>query len=447
MNMRQVEQMVINYLTGEGGHVVVVSDDRLFCNVLRKTLTQQLELPLKCLTIVSSPDQAMKICKEMSVRHRKVLVFIEVEMEYRRSDDLVRKINRRLRNAKMVVLTTETQLPKLALLREEGLAENWVLKPVVINLLLVKIAQVIKPPGELEKRIQEAEECLKNGAYRFALKACKKVFEIKPDSAVAYMIMGEAYEGLDLIEEMLDAYDNAAGLERMNFEPLRRLVSYYDSVKDHEHKLEYLERMAAESPHNIDRKIRIGGVHLDMGNEDEAAEVFDDALRLTTREELGDPSEVAVKVGDEYASRNMDEAEEYYRRALEMRGEALNESDVETFNGLGLALRKQGRWQDAIKEYKKALQVAPKSESIYYNPSLAYVDGGNYDNAYKCADYAMRLDQAFYRESPVACYNLAVIFNHAGYPEKASPLLDKALELDPGYQSARRLQETIQVRQ
>jgi tetratricopeptide (TPR) repeat protein len=443
MNMRQVESLIVNFVAREGGHFVIASDDRLFCNVLRKTLTQHLELPLNCLTIVSNPSQVMKVCKEMSVRHKKLLVFMENELEYRRTDDLVRKINRRLRNVKMLVLTTESLLPRLALLREEGLAENWVTKPVIINVLLVKIAQVIMPPGELEMRIQAAEECLKNKAYRFALKACQRIFEIKPDSAVAFLIMGEAYQGLDMVEEMLDAYDQASDLEQFNFEPLRRLVSYYQGQNDKEHTLEYLERMDAESPYNIDRKIDIGSLHLDQGNDDEASEVFEEALRLTQKEALGEASDVAVRVGDVYAERDRVEAEDYYRRALELRGSALNESDVGTFNELGLALRKQGRWQDAIKEYKKALTVAPQSESVYYNLSLAYVDGGNKENAYKCADYAMKLSQDFYRDNPVACYNLAVICNRAGHPEQAIPLLERALELNPAYDSARQLLESL----
>lgn len=441
--MRHVEAMIANFIKNEGGHIVVASDDRLFCNVVRKTLTQQLELPLSCLSIVPNQNQVMKVCKEMSVRRKKILVFIEIEMEHRRTDNLIRMINRRLKNARLMVLTTETLLPKLALLREEGLAENWLAKPVIINVMLVKIAHVIKPPGELERRIAAAEECLKNKAYRFALKACAHIFELKPDSAVAYMIMGEAYEGLDMMEEMVDAYDTAAGLEPMYFEPLERLVNYFDAKKDKERKLEYLERISTESPHNLERKIEIGAMHLDLGNDEEAAEIFDEAVRLAQKEELGDPAEVAVKAGDAYSERDRDEAEDYYRRALEMRGKSLNESDVNTFNSLGVALRKQGRWKDAIKEYKKALAVAPRSERIYYNLSLAYVDGGNYETAFKCADHAMKLSQDFFEDNPVACYNLAVIFNQVNMPDKAKPLLEKALNLNPDYLSAQQLLQSL----
>ena len=446
MNLHKVESLIVDFIQNQAGHFIVITNDRLYVNLLRKTLVSQLELPNDCITIVSSEKLIMKTVKEMSIRKKKLVVFIESLLDHKRMDDHVRRINRRINNAKLIIMTTESQLPRLALLREEGLAENWIVKPVVINLMLVKIAQVIMPPGNLEKLIQTAEGCVERKAYRFALQACRRIFEIKPDSAVAYMIMGEAYKGLDKANDMVEAYEQASELGEYYFEPLQKLVEYYDQQKDPDKKLATLERLDMESPLNIQRKLDIGGLHLDMGEGDDARDIFEDALNMSQKEEVGDVSQFAAQIGDIYAARNRKEAEEYYRRALEYKGR-LDSSDIAIFNNLGLELRRQGRYQDAINAYKRALQVEPRSETIYYNLALAYMDTKQLKNAIKCADYSIQLNDGFYRQDPVICYNLAFILSKSGKNEKSIELLKTALDLNPAYESAKALLKSLSAKE
>lgn len=57
------------------------------------------------------------------------------------------------------------------------------------------------------------------------------------------------------------------------------------------------------------------------------------------------------------------QAEKYLRQCLEIKGQNLSADDLSTFNQLGISLRKQGRWKDAITEYKKALKIIPQFRS------------------------------------------------------------------------------------
>lgn len=430
---RQVEAIIINFIKA-GGHFVLVSGDRLFVNVFRKTLTAQLELPASSVTVVTNESRVMRTVKEMSVKKKRLLVLLEAVLDHNRTDDIYRRLSKRIRNANFVILTTESELPRLALLREENLAESWITKPVDLNTLLIKIALNIKPAGQLDKLVKNAEECLKNEAYRMALGQCAKIFQIQPNNPAAYMIMGDAYRAMDKVEDMVEAYEQANDLDEMNLAPLKRLESFFKGKGDNERSLEYMEQLDAISPLNIDRKVEIGGLHLDLGQDEDARDYFEEALQLTNKEDLGDLGEVSTKIGDEYAARDREEAEDYYRRAIELHGP--RPEDMPLYNSLGISLRKQGRWKDAINEYKKAIKVVPKDEVLYYNLALAYVDGKQIDQALTCIHYAFKLNPEFCDDQAVACYNIADIYDMAGEKGRAKGYLEKALQIDPGYKAA-----------
>jgi tetratricopeptide (TPR) repeat protein len=58
---------------------------------------------------------------------------------------------------------------------------------------------------------------------------------------------------------------------------------------------------------------------------------------------------------------------------------------------LGIAYRKQGKFQEAIEEYKKALTVDPGDEHLYYNLGRAYMDAKNVDAAAKQFQKALEI--------------------------------------------------------
>ena len=65
------------------------------------------------------------------------------------------------------------------------------------------------------------------------------------------------------------------------------------------------------------------------------------------------------------------------------------------YNRMAIALRKQGKHQDAINIYVKALGVAPKDEGLYYNLARALFESGQKDKAIKSLARALSLDPDF----------------------------------------------------
>jgi tetratricopeptide (TPR) repeat protein len=137
------------------------------------------------------------------------------------------------------------------------------------------------------------------------------------------------------------------------------------------------------------------------------------------------------------------QAEKYLRKCLEMKGKDLSVDDISTFNQLGISLRKQGRWEDAITEYQKALQIAPGAEGLYYNIGMAYAEGKDYEAAIKNMQKALSINPNLPRGSVTLAYNMGRVFALGFTRDKALQCLETALELDPGFEPARKALEKL----
>ena len=246
----------------------------------------------------------------------------------------------------------------MVLLHEIG-ADNIITKPVSMNTLIEKIAFTVKPPGKLGLIIESGKALLAKGDYENALRLAKKVLELKPGSAAGLMMMGDAYRALGKREKALDAYLQSQEGSNLYMEPLKKLAEFYQEAGDMENYLGYLEKLDKLSPLNVDRKVDMGTVHVAMGNEEKAEQLFEMAVREATRQAGAFIEEVSTRIAGVYAAGNPAKAEHYFRKALDAKGDMLDQSDIKTVNQLGITLRKQGKWREAVALYGKALKVAP----------------------------------------------------------------------------------------
>ena len=152
----------------------------------------------------------------------------------------------------------------------------------------------------------------------------------------------------------------------------------------------------------------------------------------------------------------LDQAISQYRQALQVKP-----NYVEAHNNLGIALQLQGKPDEALDHYRQAIQINPSSAESYYNMGITFRAQGRLDQAVNCYRQALqlkpnyveahnnlgnalqsrgRLDEAIKHfrqslqikpDSAEVHYNLGLAFKSQGELDDAIKHLRQALQLNP----------------
>lgn len=431
------QDTVINYMKKDGGHVMVLTDDQAFSTQLRLTLAKDLGLTSPgFFSALTDPRMVLQELQAVLPSHPAPILFLERMINGQDMSFLVGQIKQAYSGLKIIILTSDVQRDRLMLLHEVG-ADNFIAKPVSINTLIEKMAFTIKPQSKLGQAIDYAKCLLSRGQFEQALAASRKILEIKPGSAAAYLVMGDAYRGLSQYDQAHAAYEAAAKAADLYLAPLQRLAEMYQELDDKENQLRYLNKLDQISPLNVNRKVSLGEVHLALGHVDQAEDFFDKALTQMHREAVEGLSALSSRIAEVYADRDPQKAEKFLRNSLDVKGRALSKSDIVVFNQLGISLRRQGRWRDAIIEYKRALKIAPDDANLYYNMGMAFAEGQDFIQAKANLLKALELDASIYKDSAAIAFNFGAVFLQAREKQRAAQFFQTALHQDPGHASAR----------
>ena len=100
-------------------------------------------------------------------------------------------------------------------------------------------------------------------------------------------------------------------------------------------------------------------------------------------------------------------------------------ADIHYSNGYGFS--KQGLYEQAIKEYDKAIELNPTIAKTYVNRAAAYLQLGQFQQAIQDSDKAIQLDPA----QALGYANRGRAYLELGQLQQAIQDLDKAIELAP----------------
>jgi tetratricopeptide (TPR) repeat protein len=125
-----------------------------------------------------------------------------------------------------------------------------------------------------------------------------------------------------------------------------------------------------------------------------------------------------------YLKNKYDQAIADYTKALE-----INPKYVYAYNNRGVTYDDKGNYDQAIADYTKALKINPKYVYAYYNRGIAYSNKGNYDQA--IADYtkALKINPKYVE----AYYNRGIAYSNKGNYDQAIADYNKALKANPKY--------------
>lgn len=394
-----------------GGRFVVLSNDAGFVELLKNVLFDTVGVSkASFLQLTYVEDLFVQLRREPANRH---IILLERKVLATDLSQAMESIVRICHDARVIVVTQEVDQYTTALLVEQG-AHNIITKPISLASVIEKLAFAIAPQGRLSRLIEQGKKMLEAGNWGEAILMADKILVQKPDSAVGYMIMGDAYRGLEMPSRAEDMYLRASQSVDLYLAPLKRLAGLYADSGDRDKQLLYLRRLNEISPLNTQRVLEIGELEMLSGNVAVAREMFEQAVTLAKREAAAMISSLSGRIADVCKDHDVDMAIEYAKQALDLKGGHLLAGDLRTLNILGISLRKQGRWEEAVNEYKRAAKSLPDNAALLYNMALAYSDGGRTETARKLVQRALELEPALPDSGSNVAFNIGSIFEKAG---------------------------------
>ncbi|WP_419785872.1 tetratricopeptide repeat protein [Pseudodesulfovibrio sp.] len=441
---KKYDSIVYDYFEKRGGMVVLISADQLFKRTLSATILKTIGTKRDCLSTFENVPAGLKKLRDFHTARIDCTVFIERMLDGRPSTDTIITLKKLLPDLKIIVLVGETRRENIAYFYEIGV-NNVISKPASMNNIIEKLAFTIKPQGKLSELMGLGQRLLAAGKFKETLAICDKILKLKPNSPAGLMLRGDVLLEQDRRDKAIECYLKAHESSHLYLEPLKKLAVAYEGVNEEE-RLKYLKKLDRLSPLNTERKTDIGEVYLRQNKMDMAEKYFDQAIESATREAMAHVGSVAERISDAVGKASPGLSEKYLGKLLETKADTLSKDDIAIFNKLGIALRGQGKWREAIDNYARALEIAPDDEGLHYNMAMAWFDGGDLRQAAKCLENALKINPEFYRKSVPASMNIGAIFYDLRRMDEALPFFENALRLKPGHDLARKKVEGIRSR-
>jgi len=436
---KRYERIVAEYFA-ETGLVVVCSDDESFTRQLKYALgSLRIDIKTALREIADYDEVATLAAKTVERLASPLLLFLERRLHKTTCIHTVKILKNFYGDkVRLVVVSAEISRDEMILAHEVG-ADSFITKPISANALIEKIAFAVRPNNQLGVLLDRAAALIAQGDLDQAQRVAAKAFELKPGSLKAHLLLGDVAlkRGDHGLAER--HYTEAVKAEKLYIEPLKRLVDLYEASGDADKRLSCLSRLDALSPLNYERKAAIGEAYLDRGDAEQAKVFFEEARRVVGKVATEMVSESLMDMARKIGDRDPEMALRFVTEAIAAKGNAITREDLWMFNNRGILLRRQGNWQAAVENYRKALAVAPDDAGVRYNLGVAYAEGKDYIEALDHFEAALALSPDLIRQGPTVGYNMATAYHRCRNLEAARQFCKLSLELDPGYEPARRL--------
>jgi len=429
-NQSIYDKIFTHYVDKMGGCFLVVTPDELFTKTFRGCL-KRCKLPYTAFHQHKSVLNIFKYCRELLLNFKHVVLVIERFVDGRSSLDDLQFVKETFQSKlKVIVITNEVDGQTASMIYEKG-ADNVIVKPVSSDVIIQKVASILSPNNAMEKNVERCLGLIEQDALDDASILVDSILKKKPDSSIGYMLKGDiAFKRQDYLRAQ-EHYKKAHECSKLHLEPFKRLVRLYDVTSQTEKKLEYLDKLDRLSPLNQERKIQIGTAYVKLGKEVMAQEYFEQAVGLVKRQADDMLSRAYMEIGRSLMEANPEKSLEYITKAIDVKGDKLTEEDVWMFNEMGISLRRQGKLEEAIACYVRALTLAPRDAILLYNLGMAHAEDQNFGQALTLFEKVMENDAHILNTSSTLPFNIGMAYYKAERFAEADQMFKIANQLDP----------------
>lgn len=439
----QYEDTVLDFINSHGIFYTYTADNS-FQHLLHRLVNKQLGVQKNCISYFYQQKDILNALQSSLKSKQEVILFAERVFSGHSTQEFITAVKASYKNLRLIVLTNEVEKPALVRLYELGV-DNFITKPISLNTLVEKIAFTLRPQSKIGELLDKAKNQLENGFLEQALATCNEVLNMKPNSAAACMVRGDVYNKMGQQDKAIAEYKTAHQNSMLYLEPLKRLANHYEQSQEKDQQLQYLQKIDKLSPLNVERKVSIGALHVEQGNKESGQDYLNEAIRLASKEARDNLGNLALQIADKLMHVDSEVAEQYYRKALQVKGDNLDLRDVETFNRLGICLRQQKKPKLAIEEYLRALKISSENERLLYNLSMAYMEAGQLTLAQRTLHKLLKQNPEFAKENEVVSYNIGMLHYRSGQQDQARKHFQNALGLNPEYNPARQMLDRLRT--
>jgi len=224
--------------------------------------------------------------------------------------------------------------------------------------------KVLKMGGDnVEVLTEKANTLLKMGDIDQAIQVYKYVTEIEENFPRAYQGLGEAYAQVGNFTEAKKHYRKVLDLEPQNILVLYSIGTIFQDEGDYETAKSYFENGMKVNKRFVKNYLGLAKTYERMGKPLKALAVYKEAIRGIPQQTF-----LYVTAGDFCLKYDLNqEAEEIFDEAIN-----LNETQIHLYNKMGIALRKQKKFDAAISNFNRAVKIEPHDANLRYNLAKAH---------------------------------------------------------------------------
>ncbi|WP_457572120.1 tetratricopeptide repeat protein [Desulfovulcanus sp.] len=442
MKQNQYNNIVRQFIQEEKGCLVLVSDDPIFFKNLAAAF-RFLTIDHHLIYRFTSLNNAVAQKKIFLKQYNQVLLMIEAYIQGRSNVLQFNLIKSAFKEqCKIISLSHEIERQYIIQMFEMG-ADNVIVKPISMNSLIQKIATTINPGSSWAQKVDECKYLINANKLEEAEKIADSFLSQKPNSAIALILKGDIYLKKEDFAQAEYFYKQASAKNPIYLEPLQKLADLYELIDAFDKKLKILKKMDNLSSVNHQRKIEIGHTYIQLNQEEEAKEYFQKAIKQVEKQAKDMLSNTYMEIAHKIKEKRPDICSHYIAKAIEVKGTNLSRKDLWMFNEIGISLRRQNKWEEAIRYYKKALEIAPLDPGLHYNIGMAYAQGKKFYKAVEYFQKSLEIAPDIINENPTVPFNIAKAYHEIKKNDQAIKFLRKALKLKPNFTAALKLMEKI----
>ncbi|MEG4106786.1 tetratricopeptide repeat protein [Microcoleus sp. S13_C5] len=275
---------------------------------------------------------------------------------------------------------------------------------------------------EVEPYNKLAENFLVEGKIKEAIAACQQALKIRPDFIYAYVTLGNALQAVGKTEAAIRSYSQALELQPNFAEVRANIGSMYFKMGRLEEAIAHYQQAIALSPDLAGAHWNLGKVYHQHGNIEAAIACFKRTSELNPQLVGAD---FHFNLGNRLFSQGKrDEAIECYEKAI-----AIKPDWAEAYGNIGSARSQQGNLDAAIAYYQKAVALKPHLEVLHFNIANSFLQQNKYDEAITNYQNTLKIKPDW----PEVHANLGNCFSMQGRLEEALASYQQALTLKPNW--------------